>query len=122
MADPSTFQSLSATGQDHQELRFTHFNGDYNFYAFNASYNDQPNITIKIEVKFLFDDSSDNRFTTFPIERGPHESGYAILKKYHYDTDQVELVNYVAEMYGRIPKIFRECVKEIWIIQGTENA
>ena len=94
---------------------------NYKFYVFNASYNDQPDIQIKVETDLRVKDLMN-----------PNAKGYQFCKHPFSDEspdtlkngcaneilNESELANYIAEMYGRIPKIFRKCVKEIWITKG----
>ena len=87
---------------------------NYNFYVFNASYNDQPEIQIKVDLK------TDNR-TYLPCKFKFNDvmDEKAMVKKCMNEIlNESELAKYIAEMYGRIPKIFGSCVKQIWIING----
>ena len=100
MVDPTSFQSIRDIGEGQKEYVADRGTIAIDLYLFDASYEDQMDVEINIDKKVI-----DNR--GFDVELDGEISEI---------TGSLEVARFIAEIYGRVPGIFRECVKELWIL------
>ena len=81
------------------------------FYLFKASYEDQMDVEINIDRKLI-----DKDYLDYKIRKQTLGFDIELDGEIRKITGSLEVARFIAEMYGRIPGIFRECVQELWIL------
>ena len=88
--DPTSYTSIRATGRGRRQL-----------YDRNSGW---KNVNAYL-FKASYNDQADIEFQVDPEVN---------------ERNSLDASTWLAEMYGRIPKAFRDCVKEFWILPGNQ--
>ena len=126
--DPTSFQSIQALGHRTETYDKDLTTSTFPLYVFKASYNDQQDVQFKVENSRRYANPKNPKIPE-SNEAKPIWSDLTRMALYDLAfkienemLPEMDAAKYIAEMLGRIPKIFRSCVKEVWIVTSTYNA